>query len=963
MKKTIFFIIALALSTSLPAQVKVNKEKHQAVPVNMEQNKCYTGFEQHEDVVSQPGPNKIVPPTDQFYEWIGLTHFNLATNRNSRNTIGFKPKSTVGAAVWTTAINEQMSRGTGINYYNYSAAHGSFWGDVQPGDERIETERTGWGIHGFTNQGEIVVAHNALSSIGGGLVVNTRNIAGEGIWNEYTLLGPQYLITGTPTTSILWPTMATHKNTVHIVCVTEQWPASIAYPPNYEPDPDAHPHGYLGFSTLPLYYRSTDGGQTWETPRDFREYGMTNFECFRVTGDSYVLAVRENHVVFLYHDKSGFINYMESKDGGDTWVKKTVYDCGWEFAQNADVEPRLVPSTAAAFIDEDHKVHVIFSTQCWVKIAGTEYYFAGTPTGMIYWNDAHEPINWQEIRGWLDGNTLVDWNWEEYPMYLTLPSVLGFDQFYRWSLGPITNLGAFNNNGWVIFPRVMAKDGRVYLSYQAPLEWPLSAGEYFYRGIFMTVSEDNGETWDVQNNTSWISYQPELFRVNWNAYQEPVYDPYENAWYWDPSSVIVQTRTENAYPSMSYNYKGNLFMLQWFHQEAPFSQPAGLSHDPALVFAFTHDLRNIPAYKNIREIYKGLWNGYDYTIDLPPDACERPVELTGTCSGNDAVINWEAPDYISAPLLGYNIFLNGEMINESLITETHFVDEDLEFGIPYHYSVSAVYQNCESSSTYPLTIMLACETPVELSGSVYENEVVLSWKKPANNYCLLGYNIYRDGDKINESLITDTDYTDENLTPGTYLYQVSAIYEFCESELTDGVSLIVLACETPVELSGTDNENTAIISWNEPENIDGVLLGYNIYRDDVMINILPIKVREYMDEGLENGIYLYQVSAIYEHCESELTDTVSVEITVGINDFTIASFNIYPNPTTGNVTFKGAGLNRVEIFEIQGRKLAGYENVNGILQINVSQYTNGIYFIKMYSDDHQIVTKRLIILK
>ncbi|MCL2312679.1 MAG: hypothetical protein FWC41_09400 [Firmicutes bacterium] len=50
---------------------------------------------------------------------------------------------------------------------------------------------------------------------------------------------------------------------------------------------------------------------------------MTNFECFRITADGYVLAARGNHVVLLYHNPHGFISYVESLDGGDTWEKKT----------------------------------------------------------------------------------------------------------------------------------------------------------------------------------------------------------------------------------------------------------------------------------------------------------------------------------------------------------------------------------------------------------------------------------------------------------------------------------------------------------------------------------------------------------------------------------------------------------------------------------------------------------------
>jgi len=51
------------------------------------------------------------------------------------------------------------------------------------------------------------------------------------------------------------------------------------------------------------------------------------------------------------------------------------------------------------------------------------------------------------------------------------------------------------------------------------------------------------------------------------------------------------------------------------------------------------------------------------------------------------------------------------------------------------------------------------------------------------------YNVYRDGVKIAEG-ITDSTYTDEGLTPDTtYEYQVSAVSEYGESELSEKISV------------------------------------------------------------------------------------------------------------------------------------------------------------------------------
>jgi len=618
MKKILSLIAVVALCGSLTAQVKISNANLQAVPYNMEQH-SFSNVVGYEKEVIPVLRNSFMLTSDEYYKVIGETYYNLPTNCNSRNTNGFHPKSSTGAAVWTMA-QSNPSRGTGINYYNVNTKS---W-DVMPSSEngRIETVKTGWGAHGFTNTGEIVVAHDGVN----GLIVNTRDKYGQGNWQQSTLLGPQYLISptptgeGVPTTAILWPTLATAGNTVHLVCVTNTWPANSKFPENYEPNPNAPPYGYLGFTTLPLYYRSTDGGKTWEEPRDFRKYGMTNFECFRVFSDQYTLAVRENHIVLLYNNSIGFINYMESKDGGNTWEKKTVYDNGMAFTKVDElVEPRLVPTSSSIYIDANHKVHVAFSAHCFTKDAGSTSinYWANLPIGMIYWNDEHAPIDWQDIRGWREGDKLTKWNWEEYSGYITLPSVVGLNKYYTWEEGPAYNQKQFNDLGWAIYPRILAKDGRVFVAYQSPLDHPFTNstpdGATSYKGIFITVSEDNGKTWEVQKNTSWISYHQELLSVDWSDYIHPEYDAEGNPIYSD-KTIDITKYSENAFPSMSYNYHEDMFMLQWSTQNKPFLQENGLQYDPINVITFTHDLKNIPKYKNIQEVYKGLWNNTDVGV-------------------------------------------------------------------------------------------------------------------------------------------------------------------------------------------------------------------------------------------------------------------------------------------------------------------------------------------------------------
>jgi Leucine-rich repeat (LRR) protein len=56
---------------------------------------------------------------------------------------------------------------------------------------------------------------------------------------------------------------------------------------------------------------------------------------------------------------------------------------------------------------------------------------------------------------------------------------------------------------------------------------------------------------------------------------------------------------------------------------------------------------------------------------------------------------------------------------------------------------------------------------------------------------LLGYNVYRDNQKLNPEPISPTVYLDENLFNGTYEYYVTAVYDEGESVPSDTISVVV----------------------------------------------------------------------------------------------------------------------------------------------------------------------------
>ncbi|OYT12423.1 MAG: hypothetical protein B6I19_09820, partial [Bacteroidetes bacterium 4572_114] len=74
-----------------------------------------------------------------------------------------------------------------------------------------------------------------------------------------------------------------------------------------------------------------------------------------------------------------------------------------------------------------------------------------------------------------------------------------------------------------------------------------------------------------------------------------------------------------------------------------------------------------------------------------------------------------------------------------------------------------------------LTEFIALAPPTNLVASVSDNDVALTWTAPASDD-FLGYNVYRDAEVIAQE-ITETSYDDMDLLPGTYMYDVKAIYD------------------------------------------------------------------------------------------------------------------------------------------------------------------------------------------
>ena len=123
----------------------------------------------------------------------------------------------------------------------------------------------------------------------------------------------------------------------------------------------------------------------------------------------------------------------------------------------------------------------------------------------------------------------------------------------------------------------------------------------------------------------------------------------------------------------------------------------------------------------------------------------------------------------------------------------------------------------------------------------------------------------------------------ENLLPSTtYFYKMHAFNSggHTESEIH---SFMTYGLKQPISALAVVDGYNVEISWQQPDLdcYDCNIIGYNIYRDSILLNNPLIQSTIYNDEGLSNGLYTYAVSAVYQEGESCYSDTLMAEIAGG----------------------------------------------------------------------------------
>ncbi|MBI1224658.1 MAG: T9SS type A sorting domain-containing protein [Bacteroidetes bacterium] len=395
---------------------------------------------------------------------IGRTNFDIQTIASLGRRIGEPSDGTIGAAWQMSFIQPNFDdRGTGYNYFD-----GADWGPNPTA--QVEGTRSGYPSYTVMENGtEVVISHKALSA-GWQLIAYTKPL-GATTWT------PHILPSDVPGGNV-WAKIAAggaDGNSLHVVGITLH--------------PDFGGSEYLGMTNHPLYWRSTDGGQTWDK-QDVVLPGVDSSKYLTMPAEAYNIEARGETVAISITGLFGDILVMKSTDNGETWEKHVVYDFPldkWngEAYSESDLPPDDNAPEPLATFSSDGAGSLVIDDQGMVHLFFGELYVAGNTA------DA-------SISVYLGTNGIGYWS-ESSGTLTTIAGAEDLDGDMEITLGGSIGDYRYTNAGLASFPTAsIDADGNIFLVYMAFNElFTDGSGGNTYRHIFIIKSADGGETWSA----------------------------------------------------------------------------------------------------------------------------------------------------------------------------------------------------------------------------------------------------------------------------------------------------------------------------------------------------------------------------------------------------------------------------------------------------------------------------------
>jgi photosystem II stability/assembly factor-like uncharacterized protein len=197
----------------------------------------------------------------------------------------------------------------------------------------------------------------------------------------------------------------------------------------------------------------------------------------------------------------------------------------------------------------------------------------------------------------------------------------------------------------------------------------------------------------------------------------------------------------------------------------------------------------------------------------------------------------------------------------------------------------------------------------------------------------------------------------------------SDAFVFMVDDFSVGSTKANIAFNTNTGITGTavkDISSSAIPGkpytvYGGPSSAKSVLEGYNVYRNDDILDYVAAPTTEYLDVDVPIGVHIYYITAVYDEGESDPSNTVTVDIITNVAEFDADQMVIYPNPATNMVNIESeSDIISLVLYTYLGQVVTTLEPGMNKAVLDVSNRNPGIYFVRLETEKG-VVTKKITI--
>lgn len=200
----------------------------------------------------------------------------------------------------------------------------------------------------------------------------------------------------------------------------------------------------------------------------------------------------------------------------------------------------------------------------------------------------------------------------------------------------------------------------------------------------------------------------------------------------------------------------------------------------------------------------------------------------------------------------YQIYRTATVSADNNVMGFQYYNDDKDDKGEYSISVQSMVVKFNQN---PTGLCPASVTASQLAGI---KTVRVEWKANIAAQGITGYNVYRDGTKLNATPLTGSMYLDQNVANGSHTYAVTALYGSTESDKTQAAALSIAdkGLSTPEGLFAQQHGyNDAYVEWSEP---------YTNYSSLKYINPNNTQIETF---GLGLANYSYETAVKFDSAE------------------------------------------------------------------------------------------------